>query len=73
MVKVYTNYDGRQYRCVISDVYGNSVESDIITLHISNQITIGDFVFDLTEDKSGYSLISYNGKKSRRGRSPGCQ
>ena len=57
-------YNNRQFRCIVSDGNGNSVKSDVITLHISNQIVDGDFVFDLTADGSGYYLKVYTGSAS---------
>ena len=39
--------------------------SDVITLHITNEVIIGDFVFVPTADGSGYCLNAYTGTDSQ--------
>ena len=58
--KVAQSYDGRQYRCVITDKYGNTVTSEAATLTIQNYIIDGDFTYDRL-DNGGLILVSYSG------------
>ena len=55
-------YNGRQYRCIVTDAYGNTVTSDPMTLTVKKSITVNNVVYELIDGRM--CVIGYEGNLS---------
>ena len=56
-ITVSDKYDGYQYYCMITDANGNTLSSDIATVHL--QLTDGVFTYQLNETANGMIVTHY--------------
>ena len=62
--KALKSYDGRKYRCVVTDENGQTVESEAALLTVTDLIIDGDFTFKINEDNTGVIVIAYSGNSA---------
>ena len=57
------SYDGRQYRCIVTDANGKSTTSKAATLRLAKEIVVDDVVYEKLTDTT-CSVKSYKGNAS---------
>ena len=59
VVSIAAGYDGRQYRCIVTDANG-SVPSEAATVRIVSSFTVNEVTYEIISD-TGVAVISYSG------------
>ena len=61
-VEMNATRDGRRIYCVITDAYGNTLQTDTVTLSMQAELRYGDFVYEAAD--SGIIIVKYEGSSS---------